>query len=294
MSSESWTECPSCDRELKSETGMKRHHLVQHGESLANKEERECPVCGSSFEAYLDAGQSGGTYCSKECLSEGFSDRADGGDLSYITDSTPGFGENHPNWKERIDRECIICEDVFRCKESSNVKTCSIGCRNDLIGERNTNRVLKNCEYSECYNLFSDTPKSNKMTCSPQCANDKRNDTKFKNGSFCLGKREYVDELEHIVRSSWEKELGLMLKDAGLDYSYESTSFRDDGIYYLPDFIMDDYIIEVKGIVRDKCVEKAKMCMRKTDKEYVVVGSELPSDKHFSWDCRGEVIDYVK
>jgi transposase-like protein len=104
---------------------------------------------------------------------------------------------------------------------------------------------------------------------------------------------QYPDDLTHPVRSDWELTIAELLVKEGVDYEYESLKITyDDGRVYTPDFVTDRYVIEVKGYVYEDRDEKrrAKAAMEQLDDhEYVVVGTELPADHHFSWDERDEI-----
>jgi hypothetical protein len=98
----------------------------------------------------------------------------------------------------------------------------------------------------------------------------------------------YPDRLDHLVRSTWELDIADLLLDVGVDYEYESLEIEyGDGRTYTPDFVTDNYVIEVKGYVYSNEVEKAKAAMKHLDtKEYVVIGRELPADIHIEFEER--------
>jgi replication factor C small subunit len=100
-------------------------------------------------------------------------------------------------------------------------------------------------------------------------------------------KVEYVDDLGHYVRSQWEYEVATALDDAGVEYEYEPAFELSESTYY-PDFLVDDTVIEVKGVAelwgRAGKVEEF-MERYGDDYEFVVVGDgELPHDRHFEKD----------
>lgn len=67
MVTESFFDCPSCDREFDSEHGMKVHHTASHGESLAKKS-CVCEVCDTEFNEFESRIATGrGRFCSREC-----------------------------------------------------------------------------------------------------------------------------------------------------------------------------------------------------------------------------------
>ncbi|QSG02437.1 Restriction endonuclease, McrA/HNH family [Natranaeroarchaeum sulfidigenes] len=79
-------ECPSCEKELSTEHGMRQHHTKVHGKPLAN---RECNGCGSKF------------YDSKS--------RKD-----YCVNCNPNAGPHNGNWKGGMtETNCIECGSDF-------------------------------------------------------------------------------------------------------------------------------------------------------------------------------------
>jgi len=101
------------------------------------------------------------------------------------------------------------------------------------------------------------------------------------------------DHLPHRVRSSWELTVANLLRDAGVEYEYESLEieYGNDRVY-TPDFVTDDYVIEVKGRIYSNEVEKANAAINQlTDREYVVVGTELPADIHIRLEERAALHD---
>ncbi len=64
-----------------------------------------------------------------------------------------------------------------------------------------------------------------------------------------IGKHEFIPELNHFSRSSWEKSTALWLKKKHYTYFYEPKVFNTANGYYRPDFYLPDrnIYIEVKG-----------------------------------------------
>ena len=109
----------------------------------------------------------------------------------------------------------------------------------------------------------------------------------------------YDEELGHFTRSNWERVLGRELVSKGIEYEYEGLEVEmGEGSVYRPDFIIRDLdlIVEVKGRVwKDDAYEKARKCMDQyPDFNYVVLGTELPSDIHFDWDSRDEFLSKLE
>lgn len=58
-------ECPTCGRsDFHSKEGMRRHHTMAHGESIA-KTTSECAACGEEFTHFKAEGNR--KYCSRDC-----------------------------------------------------------------------------------------------------------------------------------------------------------------------------------------------------------------------------------
>ena len=108
----------------------------------------------------------------------------------------------------------------------------------------------------------------------------------------------YPDHLEHPVRSSWELDVANLLVNNGVEYEYEPMEIGyGENHTYTPDFVTDNYVIEVKGHIFEgnKVVEKAKAAMEHLNAaEYVVVGTELPADIHIPWQERERLLDLLE
>ena len=105
---------------------------------------------------------------------------------------------------------------------------------------------------------------------------------------------EFVEELDHNVRSGWEKEVGLLLSENDIDYGYEEEIFElRKGCRYIPDFVLDDYVVEVKGQIFGNAKEKAKLFLEQSDRCYVVVGTEMPCNIHIPYQDREKLIELV-
>ncbi|MDB2275874.1 hypothetical protein PM022_15260 [Halorubrum ezzemoulense] len=101
--------------------------------------------------------------------------------------------------------------------------------------------------------------------------------------------------LDHVVRSTWEADVAELLLNAGVEYKYESLEISyGDGSTYTPDFVTNQYVIEVKGHLYepDKVMKKARAAMAELDnRQYVVVGTAIPADIHVPWENRGQITE---
>jgi predicted DNA-binding protein YlxM (UPF0122 family) len=103
------------------------------------------------------------------------------------------------------------------------------------------------------------------------------------------GGKAYIEHLDHHVRSEWELAIADMLVDIGIQYEYEPDKIDiGDGVNYIPDFVTEEFIIEVKGKLyeADEYFKAERMMEMFPNKQYVVIGLELPADIHIPWEER--------
>jgi hypothetical protein len=104
----------------------------------------------------------------------------------------------------------------------------------------------------------------------------------------------HPDHLDHLARSGYEVEVAEILLDIGVEYEYEGLVIEyEDNRTYTPDFVTEQYVIEVKGHVYRNEKKLAELALEKlSEKQYVVIqdsGPKIPADVHISWDERGKV-----
>lgn len=61
-----------------------------------------------------------------------------------------------------------------------------------------------------------------------------------------------VEKTGHTVRSGWEATVDRFLHSMGIEYGYETKTFKFADTTYTPDFILENVIIEVKGFAYEK------------------------------------------
>ena len=114
-------ECPTCEKSLPTEQGMRIHHATVHGVSLPN---RECKGCSTVF------------YDSD-------SKRA------YCDQCNPNAGSNNGNWSGATERsECTICGESFEYYPSNKEGQFCSRCvekTNAFLGDR----YVKDADYVE-------------------------------------------------------------------------------------------------------------------------------------------------
>lgn len=96
------------------------------------------------------------------------------------------------------------------------------------------------------------------------------------NGTPNRYKLEQVEELDHGVRSEWEKQVAFALNNLDVEYEYEKRFDLRNGREYRPDFTVGNVVIEVKGVPTFDAEMKAKEFMELyPERRYVVVGNRL-------------------
>ena len=109
-------ECPTCEKECKSEKGMKQHHARTHGESL-NTISVKCDYCSNKVKKNKhEIKNYKNTFCSTECENKWRSNRYS--------------GSNHPNSKDKVSLECTQCNQEFSVHKyrEDSAQFCSTDC----------------------------------------------------------------------------------------------------------------------------------------------------------------------
>lgn len=296
--------------------GISSHHVQKHGESISGVE-YECENCGDKFRA---KDREYKTYCSRKCMSEDYKTRDDIGNNPPETgkgEEHPRYVEKeemnceecgrsfqyYPYQEEReyCSRECAYkgvrkrktvnckkCGEEFE-KIPSDGPYCSYGCAMEDRDQYEEDKwEVVECEY--CNKEFEAYKNYNRKYCSNECMDKNRvgreldKETKRKIAESSLetfkDNNKYIEELGHRVRSTWEEDVGWFLYENNIDYQYEPDYFDVGGSYYVPDFIVGDKVIEVKGYCKDKDETKAREFMDRYPKyTYIVVGdSNTPHD----------------
>ncbi|MCU4742289.1 AAA family ATPase [Natronoglomus mannanivorans] len=146
--------------------------------------------------------------------------------------------------------------------------------------ERLIEKSAENCEYPVC-----DITGDNNPMRDPEVA--RKVSEALKGHEPTGGNIRYSDELDHLVRSDWEYEVAKALQDAGIEYEYEPAFELSDSVFH-PDFLIDDTVIEVKGVAKLwGQTEKVKEFLEQygDDYRFIVVGDEaLPHHEHYNRD----------
>lgn len=96
-------ECPTCEKKLDTDKGVKLHHYYSHGESIA-LEESNCKECSKNFSYYPS--EKKGIYC-EQCVK----------DTPWDWQFNDPGGSKSPNW-DRITVECSHCKKQKEVKPS--------------------------------------------------------------------------------------------------------------------------------------------------------------------------------
>lgn len=108
----------------------------------------------------------------------------------------------------------------------------------------------------------------------------------------------FHEELDHATRYGWEPKVARLLFNNDIDYEYEGMEIPyNDNRTYIPDFVTDNYVIEVKGRPRNSA-EKARAALEYLEnREYVLIGGdpaldEIPADHKYHYhDEREQILE---
>jgi hypothetical protein len=111
-------------------------------------------------------------------------------------------------------------------------------------------------------------------------------------------KARFVKKLGHVVRSSWEEKIGLLLKSNHIKYDYEPDRIDLGDAVYIPDFKINPRLyIEVKG----RLFKRNKRNLKKFHKMYpnkkligIGDGNERYYDVHLKWENREILPDVIE
>jgi len=104
-------DCPSCDKTLKNERGMRLHHTKSHNERLPNT---NCDNCGKGFYR-KPSHKRDSMFCSEECMGE------------YRSNEYTGDG--NPNYSDAMTQsQCENCGETIKHRQSVERTYCSYEC----------------------------------------------------------------------------------------------------------------------------------------------------------------------
>lgn len=146
-------DCPTCEKSLSSEQGMRQHHTKVHDEALPN---RTCESCGTEFydpqsrrkncsDCYSETGNRNGNWKGARAIA---ACRLCGGEFEYYPSNKDGvyctacvengeglLPENPSEKTERITIPCRNCgAGVSRLPSGSNTQSYGVFCDSDCYG----------------------------------------------------------------------------------------------------------------------------------------------------------------
>jgi len=193
---------------------------------------------------------------------------------------------------DRIIVKCNYCGKavkIHKCRlKYSKRFYCNVECRHkDWVGKNNPMCGKHQSELSK--SIRSEMSKKNKGKFNPM----------FNKKIDSSGCNFYIDDLGHRCRSSWEINIGRILKYLHINYEYEKETFNlNKGDSYTPDFYLSelDLYLEVKGYETEKF--KAKFIRFK--KEYpkiniLLINQEIYKllkpiyENKINWEYEGKI-----
>lgn len=221
-------------------------------------------------------------------------------DMEQRYNTLNGVKANMP----RQEYDCFWCDDGVKKlwpseRELRERVFCSEECRSKWLSDFNSGKSSPryNSEEIECQNCgdeftrwLSQIERYDNHFCSKDCHTEWRTG----NEAAYTPKKGYKtsDIIDHSVRSGWELGVVEMFVENGIDYEYEPQMFEVDGEGYIPDFIVDDTVVEVKGRESDGG-SKVEKFNRQTDKQVVVIGADLDVDERFTYSDKDEVLEVL-
>lgn len=181
--------CPTCEKELTTERGMRQHHTKVHDEPLPN---RECNGCGVEF----------------------YDEKAR---LEYCDDCDPNAGKNNGNWKDATETTtCEACGDEFEYypsdKEGHFCSEC-VEAEGTFKGTRfwrRAERIERECDYCGKVRevLKSDVARGLKRFCSRECLSRwmSENWRGESHPAWEGGASEYVGRWQSVKREALERD----------------------------------------------------------------------------------------
>lgn len=153
--------CPTCGDELKSPHGMKVHHKLSHGESLATVT-TSCSQCGGKIELSSSRFErSDKHFCDAGCYG------------NYISENYTG--EDSPKWNQVV-LECDFCGSEYHEYPDREERSsfCSYSCRGKYYqGERHAQYESITVECSNCGQTLHRQPhrieRSDHQYCDVKC-----------------------------------------------------------------------------------------------------------------------------
>lgn len=287
-SDESKEYCNICGETFESKHGVKVHKGMSHPKDTRTV--KECKYCGEEFEA--PSSRTSRKYCSKKCQSDDME--------GEIREDQRKRVEVQCDYCEEVieKRPCRVTEHNFCCVECKG-KWMEEKMDKKESPSWKGGKELRECKGKDCQKLFLVWPSVEKRFCSDECRKKWKSENwtgeknprykgkitmecmycgeEFEFYPFEAEYRKYcsltcfnkgteggyeVEELDHVVRSSWEEKIAILLKNYNIPYRYEGESFEieigENTKIYTPDFILKecDIIIEPHNFFDEGSIRK--------------------------------------
>ncbi|MGA2874779.1 MAG: NUMOD3 domain-containing DNA-binding protein [Nitrososphaerales archaeon] len=96
-------------------------------------------------------------------------------------------------------------------------------------------------------------------------------------------KRRFVQEIEQFVRSTWEEAVCRYLQANKISYQYEKIRYygtvNGRNVSWLPDLIIEDCVVEIKGALYDWQIEKYDAIIKANELKVIIITSKRYFEK---------------
>lgn len=177
-----------------------------------------------------------------------------------------------PSYKKKGKRLAVVCEICGKRvwllpSIAKRQKYCSLECLHRSQVGREISDEQKKAISKAQKDRFQKNPRSNPFF--------GRTPSNFKGWGY----GGYVPELGFSVRSTWEREYLVALKEAGVEFQYEPKRFDLETSTYLPDLQLSDTVfVEITGWDKPGKAEKREK-FRQMYGHTLLVWKERPSEK---------------
>lgn len=258
------SKCDICSKDLPTERGMKVHRARKHKNPVTY--EKDCAHCGDTIEykKYQEV-----KYCSDKCRRNGIAESVSG-------KSNPNYRKDRTELMDKMARARNEWRSTLTEKEHDKIKKKMGKGIQEWWNDDTVNHEKRNEKVSKSLK-------------------EHWNEIGFKErGNVAFGRGQFVNQLDHYVRSDLEKKILLSIQSKGISYEYEPFTIERNGISYIPDVVIGDVVLEIKGLVKDKDSEIARMMTQNPDYRFFVYGHELECNTYFQFNQLDELIEVLE
>jgi len=253
--------------------------MWEHGESIS-KTTRECSNCGKTRELYVSKDDRLSSEFCKDCI------------------ENCDLGDEHPSSRERDPEVIQRVTEAQRGREIPDhvIEAAKEGWNDWWENEADQEAHIERLQNASPNGVSEEARQKISDTLMGHEVSEGRRQKIRENSTPGQYMSIEVDETGHIVRSTWEEEVDLILHSSSLDYEYEPKAFDIGESTYLPDFIVDETVIEVKGWANEHSIDRARKFMEKYPRyRYLVLGNpDVPHDIHLHWENRDQLVPTLK